>query len=59
MIKFRLLLGIHNLCLTLVVRIRKRATPKHHIGQVGTVFELDLQVDQTAKYDSENQSEIR
>jgi hypothetical protein len=59
MIKFRLLLGMHNLCLTLVGRVRKRATPKHHTGQVGTVFELDLQVDKTAQYDSAADEKIK
>lgn len=34
-------------------------TVKHHTGQVGTVFELDLQVDKTAKYDSAADEKIK
>jgi hypothetical protein len=34
-------------------------TAKHCTGQVGTVFELDLQADKTAKYDSLEDEKIK
>jgi hypothetical protein len=34
-------------------------TVKHRSGEVGTVFELDLQADKTAKYDSLEDEKIK
>jgi hypothetical protein len=44
----------------MVVKIAKVGdTVKHRSGEVGTVFELDLQADNTAKYDKLEDEKIK